>query len=986
MKKALALILALVMLCATLVPVASATTPATINLQEFYADHGYASTYVGKALSETDAKPQQDGVIGDNEYQKCYLVGANGKTSFGAHDSIRSGVQQPLINEYKEYVSHDAEWIYIGFDFYSGDSNGVRLYWNLSIINSFDFTYNGGSTVNAAFTQNGRGIADGLNLYLRETAQYASGTTAGTGVTAPTSQELVVGTSGETDTVSTNANANMHLTYEIKISKTWYANQLGIKAEDVVNVAWTTLGSKINSSASSYTQIGHYITDTELADLKTTYGATYTRPTASSHPYDNAVLPRLLILDDEPAQPDYSINLQEFYADHGYASTYVGKALSETDAKPQQDGVIGDNEYQKCYLVGANGKTSFGAHDSIRSGVQQPLINEYKEYVSHDAEWIYIGFDFYSGDSNGVRLYWNLSIINSFDFTYNGGSTVNAAFTQNGRGIADGLNLYLRETAQYASGTTAGTGVTAPTSQELVVGTSGETDTVSTNANANMHLTYEIKISKTWYANQLGIKAEDVVNVAWTTLGSKINSSASSYTQIGHYITDTELADLKTTYGVDYTRPTAASHPYDNAVLPRLLILDEQNTDWEAFADQQELTVKVKPVTEVPVIDGVIGATEYPTTRTTNVADLYKGDGQTQVEGTEIKEYFGHDAEYVYYALSFKQTSNGSNGLACIMNFKPTNTFDVFNNSYAARSRYQARYNEDKDGNTVNFTNGLDTANGATWAATVDEIDMFFAAEKDRETNIKTYEFKISKKYIATIAGVELDDVKVVPYYVSFHDACMLGGTFTSDLKAALAVAGGSAPTMDIPCYTFMSLEDGDILKIEDRLAINTQEEASIRLSPNNSGLRFKSVVSTVELKALMTKYDYIKVGTLIAPEDFGLDLSTVIDNTDLVAGTNYIDVEADVANPFGHDKNINVFAGSITNFKGNNAGRTFEALGYIAYSADGVNWTYVYSETTAFRSAAYVAQEAINSGDYDDDTAALAILNAYAAVTYEAN
>jgi len=981
------------MLCTALVPVVSATTPATINLQEFYEDNGYSSTYVGAALSAEADKPVQDGVIGDDEYQIEYVVGVD-----GTKDVVRSGVSPTaLLADYKEYVAHDDEWIYVAFDFVNGatDYRG-RFYWNLSFIEDFTFDYAGGATANAAFTQNGHGIFEGWwfggeagdATTASNTAYSTRNNTVSFGTAPVDGTDFVLKVKNEVYTAD-GSYATTHQVYEFKVSKAWYATQVGLEgASDVKNLAWFTSGRFINKYASQYTQIGHFVSDTEKAALEETYGVAYTGNSAgsNSHICDDNALPRLFILDSDPR-----LNLKEFYDEHGYASTYVGAALSAEADKPVQDGVIGDDEYQIEYVVGVD-----GTKDVVRSGVSPTaLLADYKEYVAHDDEWIYVAFDFVNGatDYRG-RFYWNLSFIEDFTFDYAGGATANAAFTQNGHGIFEGWwfggeagdATTASNTAYSTRNNTVSFGTAPVDGTDFVLKVKNEVYTAD-GSYATTHQVYEFKVSKAWYATQVGLEgASDVKNLAWFTSGRFINKYASQYTQIGHFVSDTEKAALEETYGVAYTGNSAGSnsHICDDNALPRLFILDEAPTSWEQVAENAGLNIHVQPVTTAPILDGVISDNEYPTTRTSTLDKLLDAATQQEVQGTEIVEYFGHDAEYIYYAIQFEQATDRR---YCWPQFKADNTFDIFNSSFNARSRYQACYNWTAEVGDINFSNDIDVTGGATWAAPVDEKDVFFFADKDRETNVKVYEFKFAKTYFATASNADVSDIKVVPYYTYFHAATALGTIVTEDIAAAITKAGGTAPAVGSLCYNFMVLdgEYEDLHKVEDRIAITTYEKASIRLSPTNSGLRFKSEVSTADLQTLMSKYEYVKVGTIIAPKDFELTLNGILENDEMVADTHYINVEADINNPIGHDKSITVFAGSITNFKGTNAGRTFAAVGYIAYSADGENWTYVYSGTTAERSAAQVAQLALEEGKYAEDQTALDILNAYAAVEYVA-
>ena len=307
MKKLLALILTVIMLLSTVAIVVSAegsdaAQPAEINLEELYG-----ATYVGKALGANDAKPVQDGVISDGEYQAQYIV-----DDASAIDTSRFGERAWLLDDFNQYVSHDAEWIYVGFEFTNGKENTRgRLYWNLSFIDSFDVTYYGGSTIADAFKQGEYAINNGWNFgaEIKDTItenedgstywDYSERNNAVTRGTAPVKDTDFVLTVNKYTLITTLATNRQ--VYEFKVSKAWYAAQVGLdSAAEVRELAWVVLGEEINAGASSYTQIGHYLSDDDLAMLEAT-GFTYTMPdNASSWPYDNAMLPLLFVLDEDP--------------------------------------------------------------------------------------------------------------------------------------------------------------------------------------------------------------------------------------------------------------------------------------------------------------------------------------------------------------------------------------------------------------------------------------------------------------------------------------------------------------------------------------------------------------------------------------------------------------------------------------------------------------------------------------------------------------
>ena len=380
------------------------------------------------------------------------------------------------------------------------------------------------------------------------------------------------------------------------------------------------------------------------------------------------------------------------------------------------------------------------------------------------------------------------------------------------------------------------------------------------------------------------------------------------------------------------------------------------------LAEDLGLTIHVQPVTTAPVLDGVISTNEYPTTRTLNVADIFQGNGSGEIQGETITEYFGHDGEYVYYAATFTQSSDNR---AFWPQFKCDNTFDIYNSNYNARATYQARYSWGPDANGVdhhiNYVNGIGAQAG--YDAPVDGVDLTFAALKDRETNVKTYEFRFAKNYFATQNGISYDEVEVIPYYSYFHAACATAPVLTDEQVQMILDAGKVAPAANAANYYFMVLE-GETTKIEDRITINTIDAASVRISAVAPGLRFKSTVDTFDLYTLVTKFgaENVQIGTLIAPATIG-----TLTHASGTVGTHYIDVKATVADPFGTSGADTIFAGSISNIKAANLERDFVAVGYIC-----INGTYIYSATSCTRNVtaivnAALADEAANPGTYSE-------------------
>ena len=142
---------------------------------------------------------------------------------------------------------------------------------------------------------------------------------------------------------------------------------------------------------------------------------------------------------------------------------------------------------------------------------------------------------------------------------------------------------------------------------------------------------------------------------------------------------------------------------------------------------------------------------------------------------------------------------------------------------------------------------------------------------------------------------------------------------------------------------------------------ISTQEAASVRISMENSGLRFKTHVARSLIDELISEYgkDNITVGTLIAPTDTlknkALSHSIGVPNVD------YVDIVATLDNPFDSTDSYNVYAGSIVNIHEYNLNRSFTAVGYIKIN-DGDADLFIYSEASTERNVSFVAKSA-----YDD-------------------
>ena len=142
---------------------------------------------------------------------------------------------------------------------------------------------------------------------------------------------------------------------------------------------------------------------------------------------------------------------------------------------------------------------------------------------------------------------------------------------------------------------------------------------------------------------------------------------------------------------------------------------------------------------------------------------------------------------------------------------------------------------------------------------------------------------------------------------------------------------------------------------------VSTLPQASVRISTDHSGLRFKTKVPRAVIEGLVENYgeENVFVGTLIAPTDMldGGELTHGIG----VDGVDYIDVKALYYAPFVEDGDDYVYAGSIVNINEKNLTRRFTGVGYVkVVGANGVA-AYVYSDTAVSKSIDEIAATAYN-------------------------
>ena len=526
--------------------------PVAINVEDM---PGYTPFYAGAEAIATP--PVQDGVINAGEYsasRKLAPITAN-KVDFVDLDNY--------TNFTTEYVAYDADYIYYAYKNDSIYAAQAQFRFRLA----HDYIISDTISTHPSHRQ----LVDPLAQMITVGLESFSVSDAPEGKTAPTEDDIATGHTW-------GGSQYTPAVVEIKISRAYLAAQMGLdSAADVTKLTYSTYGqdTKWDGNDWTYLHLDHLLTADQITWLQEQGVTTPFGPSTSGDQVSR--LFNMIILDEAPAT---EINLQDWYG-----ATYVGAALGADDAKPVQDGAINVGEYQAEYIV-ARGSMEEPADGATRFGVPMMLLGDFKQYVAHDADYFYVAFAFSNGKENTRgRLYWNLSFIDSFNVTYTGGSTVADAFKQGENALNAGWNYgaEVKETittdeetgvsyweySERNNAVTSGTAPTMGTDVTLAVGKVAPISLAGTNRQV-----YEFKVSKAWYAAQVGLEsAADVRDLAWVVLGEEINAAASSYTQIGHYIDNMDLVMLGAS-GLPYTG-NGSGHPYDNQSLPLLFILDE---------------------------------------------------------------------------------------------------------------------------------------------------------------------------------------------------------------------------------------------------------------------------------------------------------------------------------------------------------------------------------------------------------------------------
>ncbi|MBO7250870.1 MAG: metallophosphoesterase [Clostridia bacterium] len=392
-----------------------------------------------------------------------------------------------------------------------------------------------------------------------------------------------------------------------------------------------------------------------------------------------------------------------------------------------------------------------------------------------------------------------------------------------------------------------------------------------------------------------------------------------------------------------------------SSVIQTVTANSTQTTDWESVVKDLGIPVYVgAPMTTSPKLDGVVDLGEYSYSNYHAPDELLEYDSSKLQGG--VKEFIAHDADYIYYAISVVQDEDD---LALQWQFNPFASFGIFNDKTDLKTTlfqrvcWQLRYQSD---GTIKVFQSPTWNYDMVGTLPVIDTDLTFAASKTEE-NVKTYEIRLSKDYLAKYNLCEKEDIKVLPYMTHQHSTSAIAHNYTQEEVNTLKSYGATRAETGI-APLFMIFEE-DPRDIEYTISISTQDKASVRISSENAGLRFKTSILKSDLEEFINKFGAanVSIGTLIAPTDKLGDKR--LTHSSGIKGTDYVEVMAAVDQPFADTGDYLVYAGSLSRIKQSNLGRDFTAVGFIAYK-DSTGTHYIYSDFHSTRNIDYVAAAAL--------------------------
>ena len=650
-------------------------------------------------------------------------------------------------------------------------------------------------------------------------------------------------------------------------------------------------------------------------------------------------VPRYIVLDEaeNPESPNtYDVISTLLENEHDAV------AVKNTDATRVIDGEIQHGEYSVTEEVAGDSRT-FGA-----------AYVDHTRYYALDDDYLYYAIkgNFHADKYVGLRIKPVTSSVPEGDLATFFGRSNNACYraivNSNGTVTPDTLNTNYADSSKFYS------------YEELKSSVGGTYDTDTGE------VIIEWKINREFIENSFG--ADDVKAYMF------YNTFYDGNIYFGDVLTAKDKADLG-----NFT-PADTNGGVEHC--PNIVLVDDRVNVVDTLAKNGVQNIYIPSTTTVNV-DGNIVDGEYLVSNKIDV-DVMRND--LVVEGSPfarvITEYFAYDDTYLYFAYKGDISGDETRDTTEEIRLRPSGTGvltaeELQKNLFTCGilgsgddyNWYQFQMlTSNNNSTTGHYRTGADTSKFYFWT----DGDSSIKSNVENTSNA-TIEIKINRKLLNAAWGYDnTTSAYAFYYYRTSYD--IWGTPLTEAMKEDLGTTQDYAPRYII---------------LGEEATPATIDAVSIRISTleDGTGLRFKTVVDKRRLASLQEKYGAanVTVGTLIAPLDI-LALDKGLTHKAGVSGVDYLDIPANVAEPFASNYNSNTYAGSITNIKQRNLGRNFAAVGYIAVD-DGGEMNYYYTETAVSRNVDYVASAALadtsetQAGDYQyvvDANAATPVYSPY--------
>ncbi len=516
-----------------------------------------------------------------------------------------------------------------------------------------------------------------------------------------------------------------------------------------------------------------------------------------------------------------------------------------------------------------------------------------------------------------------------------------------------------------------------------------------------------------------GYNPEEANAVQFGFWGTSVGSDAASFTLPG--ATQTQIAQ---TNGYNHTAGTILPMiglPKGCAELYFVEDVDDMGTFGQRIVEAKQ---------SVANVDGTISAGEYTASNHYDSEDLvsYNAKGTPIASTMTQTDYYSYDDNYFYYGAKIYDPFYKEGYSSLQINLSVLNKHDSFtveNFYYTAADKSTRKIvntlrenyidiadvitraswsvTGKNDGVSINMnskpgsvirsqtlTNGTLAAEAQaafkTRANTFADAGYEFDGSYDAATQIYTYEAKIPLDELKNLFQIdEQFDIESINLYTlyKFNNPDVIYNEGTKDevdydyamtyqlrtdkmqvaweaLRTLTQASKGSTGTP----YNENTVPN--VVKLVD--APLTKDSASVRLSTEYSGLRFKSVY-TNEYLAWMAEYAKaqgatMEIGTLIAPADYvtaagDFTHAALLEKygTDATSGKakGYVEVIAKIGTPYANANGVTTIAGSLVNIKEGNLARDFAGRGYIKIGNE-----YFYTDNYTVRNVSDIATLAL--------------------------